>query len=159
MRESRAWVNLPTLPVMTRNRRTTLVALSAAVAAVLPSSLTAQNGSIAMTATVRARPLTLLNAALTPVPGQLLVRFDGCGNGAIAVDARTATALRRTSRVVLGASANCEPRTVALQLPSDGAGTVSWIVTLEQSDTLLSPAFAQFVVSATPAGARTAIGY
>jgi hypothetical protein len=145
---------------MTRIRRTSWVALSASVAMLLPAALLAQNASIAVSATVRARPLTLLSAARTTVPGELLVKFDGCGGGAIAVDTHTATATRRTSRVVLAATTNCTARTVALQLPSDAAGTVSWVVTLEQSDTLLSPAFAQFVVPATATAAtRDAIAY
>ena len=143
---------------MMRNRATSRV-LCAAVALLAPAVVRAQNSSIAISATVQARPLTLLGAFRTAVQGELLVRLDGCGNGAIAVDERTATVTRRSSRVVLNASANCTTRMVTLHLPSAAPSVSSFLVTLEQSDALISPSFAQFVVPATNAGTRTTLAY
>ena len=143
---------------MTRIRRTSVV-LCAIAAVATPVVVRAQNASIAVSATVQSRPLTLLGAFRTDVPGELVVRLDGCGNGAIAVDERTATATRRSSRVVLDASASCTARSVTLHLPTAAIGASSFLVTLEQSDALLSPSFAQFVVPATNAGTRTTLAY
>lgn len=139
---------------MTWNRASFV--LCGVIAITVPGLTQAQNASISVGATVRARPLTLLAAARTSAPDELAVRLDGCGRGAIAVDARTATATKRTSRNVLDASTDCAARTVTLHLPT---GAREYVVTLEQSDALISPAFAQFVVLAAVAGSRATVAY
>ena len=143
---------------MTRNRGTWSV-LCAVVALMAPSMVRAQNASISISATVQARPLTLLSAFRTAVPGDLALRLDGCGNGAIVVDERTANATRRASRVVIDASASCAARIVTLHLPTAPAAGSSLLVTLSQSDALISPSFAQFIVPATNAGTRASLAY
>jgi hypothetical protein len=142
---------------MTWNRASFLLCGITAIA--MPGTMRAQNASIVVGATVQMRPLTLLAASRTSVPDELVIRLDGCGRGEIAVDARTATATRRTSRVVLEATASCAARIVMLHLPAGARDTLHYVVTLEQSDALLSPAFAQFVVPATVAGSRATVAY
>ena len=139
---------------MTWNRASFV--LCGVIAITVPGMTQAQNASISVGATVRARPLTLLAAARTSAPDELAVRLYGCGRGAIAVDARTATATKRTSRIVLDASTDCAARTVTLYLPS---GAREYVVTLEQSDALISPAFAQFVVPAAVAVSRATVAF
>ena len=125
----------------------------------VPAAAQGQNASIAATATVQARPLTLLGAALTSVRGELRVRVDGCGSGALAVDVRTGDGTHRASRSVVHGTSACATREVTLQLPTDAPGALAYIVTLEQSHALMSPAFAQFVVPLSALGPRTTLGY
>lgn len=125
----------------------------------VPAAAQGQNASIAATATVQARPLTLLGAALTSVRGELRVRVDGCGSGALAVDVRTGDGTLRASRSVVHGTSACATREVTLQLPTDAPGALAYIVTLEQSHALMSPAFAQFVVPLSALGPRTTLAY
>lgn len=125
----------------------------------VPAAAQGQNASIAATATVQARPLTLLGAALTSVRGELRVRVDGCGSGALAVDVRTGEATHRASRAVVHSTSACTTREVTLQLPTDVPGALAYVVTLEQSHALMSPAFAQFVVPLSALGPRTTLAY
>ena len=142
---------------MTSNR-TTLV-MGAVIAIAVPGTARAQNASIGVRATVQARPLSVMDAVRTSVPGELVVRVEGCGSGALAVDARTAARTIRTSRVVLDAGAGCGARHVLLHLPTQTRGVLAYVVTLEQSDALMSPSFAQFVLPAAGAGPRTTLAY
>lgn len=141
--------------------RPLLVALTLLTVAT-PRLTQAQNsaGSVAISATVMARPLTLLAMAWTPVPGELRIQLDGCGSGALTVDARSAGTSTRTSRLPLDATTGCGSRSVTVQLPLGIQGAQEYVVTLQQSDALLSPAFAQFTLPASAvAGARTTVGY
>lgn len=127
-----------------------------------PRVTQAQNsaGSIAISATVMARPLTLLAMAWTAVPGELRIQLDGCGSGALTVDARTAGSSTRTSQQPLDATTGCGTRSVTVHLPLGIQGAQEYIVTLQQADALLSPAFAQFTLPASAvAGARTTVGF
>ena len=133
--------------------------LCGVIAITVPGLTQAQNASISIGATVRARPLTLLAAARTSAPDELAVRLDGCGRGAIAVDARTATATKRTSRIVLDANTDCAARTVTLHLPIGTRDALDYVITLQQSEALISPAFAQFVVPAAVAGSRATVAF
>lgn len=125
----------------------------------MPAAAHAQNATISVSATVQPRPLMLVDAALTAVPGELRVRVDGCGSGALSVDVRTAESTRRASRAVLESSSICTTRTVMLQLPTAVTGAKAFVVTLEQSQSLISPAFAQFVLPATSVAARASVAY
>ena len=141
--------------------RRLLPAVSALLIVAMPFAARAQSASssVVATATVLARPLTLLAMSWTAVPGELRIQLDGCGTGAITVDARTAGATTRTSRLSLDASRSCSTRSVAVQLPRGILGAPQYVVTLQQSDALLSPAFAQFTVPASPITARTSVTY
>jgi hypothetical protein len=125
----------------------------------LPGVALGQNAGIVATATVQPRPLTLRGVALTAVPGELRVRLDGCGSGALAVDVRTVTGTRQTSRAILAATPQCSTRDVTLQLPTNVAGAQAWVVTLQQSDALISPSFAQLILPVTALGARASLGF
>ena len=142
---------------MTCTRRT--VFMLCVVGTVLtPAATRAQNSSIAVTATVLPRPLTLQGAMRTGVPGELLVGLAGCGTGAITIDARNATATRRASRLVLDGSSGCAARAVTVRLPSD-PDAVSYLVTLQQSNALISPVFAQILIPAAASGPRASLAY
>ena len=125
----------------------------------MPEATHAQDASIAVTATVQPRPLLLIDVAWTAVPGELRVRVDGCGPGALSVDLRTAESVRRTSRSVLESTSLCAMRTVLLQLPSAVSGALDFVVTLEQTQSLISPAFTQFVVPASTVSSRSVVAY
>lgn len=125
----------------------------------MPEATHAQDASIAVSATVQPRPLLLIDVAWTAVPGELRVRVDGCGPGALSVDLRTAESVRRTSRSVLESTSLCAMRTVLLQLPSAVSGALEFVVTLEQTQSLISPAFTQFVVPASTVSGRSAVAY
>jgi hypothetical protein len=142
---------------MTSTHRT-LFMICVAGAILSPAVSAAQNSSIAVTATVLPRPLTLQGATRSGAPGELLVQLDGCGVGAITIDARNATTTRRASRKVLDASTGCTARTVTVKLPAD-ADAVSYVVTLERSDAVISPVFAQIVIPAAAAGPRASVAY
>ncbi len=133
---------------------------SAALCALLPATAQAQNSSVTASATVLPRPLVLVGVARTSVPGELRIRIDGCGNGALTVDSRKVNTTLRTARVVLAATGVCGARDVTLQLTA-GANTLDFLVSLEQSDALVSPSFAQIVIPAAQAfaGARSTLGY
>ena len=139
---------------------TPLAALALCVTGSLLTSpvVQAQNASIAATATVLARPLTMYGAMRSSIAGELLVRLDGCGTGAITIDAQSGTGTRRASRMVLDTRSGCHARTVSLPLPA-GRGAVSYLVTLEQTNALISPVFAQVVVPAAGVGPRTSLAY
>jgi hypothetical protein len=133
--------------------------LSALIAAVLPVAAGAQNSSITVSASVQPRPLTLIDASLTANPGELRIHVDGCGSGALTVDVRSATGAQRASRAALDATATCMRRSVLLKLPAGIAGVEAFVVTLVQSQSLLSPAFAQFVVPASLVRERAGVAY
>lgn len=115
----------------------------------------AQDGSVAATATVIGRPLMLRTVAATARPALLRVRLDGCGSGAIIVEARDADGqVARSSRVQVEASATCAARDILLPLlRGDDAGVTQFEVSLSHSNALVSPAFQQFVVTTAAAGA------
>lgn len=147
------------MPTITRSSLP-LCAVSCIVLAVAtPAAARAQNATIPVNATVLPRPLMLVDAALTAVPGELRVRVDGCGSGALSVDVRTAESTRRSSRAVLESTSICSMRTVTLQLPMAVTGAQAFVVTLEQSQSLISPAFAQFVLPATSVATRASVAY
>lgn len=147
------------MPTITRSSLP-LCAVSCIVLAVAtPAAARAQNATIPVSATVLPRPLMLVDAALTAVPGELRVRVDGCGSGALSVDVRTAESTRRSSRAVLESTSICSMRTVTLQLPMAVTGAQAFVVTLEQSQSLISPAFAQFVLPATSVATRASVAY
>lgn len=133
--------------------------LLAALGSSLPLTARAQEASIFVTATVQARPLTLVDAALTAVPGELRVRFDGCGSGALTMDVRTTEGTQRRSRAVIEPSTTCTARSVVLRLPANLTGAGAVVVTLEQSQAMISPAFAQFVVPASALVRRAGVAY
>jgi hypothetical protein len=124
-----------------------------------PRTVLAQNASVMATATVLARPLTILGLALTAVPGELQVRLDGCGTGALTVDARTQGDPVRTSRAAVTATPACGPRTQMVNLPIALTTAVEYIVTLEQSNALLSPSFSQVTLAARATSPRTTLAY
>lgn len=159
-RDSCTIQRLPTLRGMPSHRRTRML-VSAAVCMMVPAIAQAQAGSIIATARVLPRPLSLVDASRTAVPGELRVRVDGCASGALTVDARGARAVVRTTRVVLDASSGCGIRTLSIQLATAPADTREYLVSLEQSDAMLSPSFAQFIVpaSATLGTARSSLAY
>jgi hypothetical protein len=135
--------------------------VSAAVCMMVPAIAQAQAGSIIATARVLPRPLSLVDASRTAVPGELRVRVDGCASGALTVDARGDRSVVRTARVVLEASTGCAIRTLSIQLTRAPADTRDFLVSLEQSDAMLSPSFAQFIVPASAAlgTTRAALAY
>lgn len=150
---------LPTLPVMPRLHPVPWL-VSAALCTLPLATAQAQSSSIMTSATVLPRPLVLVGVSRTAVPGELRVRIDGCGNGALTVDTRSASTTLRTSRVQLSAHDTCGARDVTVQLTA-AANTLDFLVSLEQSDTLVSPSFAQIVIPAARAiaGARSTLGY
>lgn len=147
------------MPTITRSSLPLCVVSCIVLAVALPAAARAQNTTIPVSATVQPRPLMLVDAALTAVPGELRVRVDGCGSGALSVDVRTADATRRTSRAVLGSTSICTTRTVLVRLPTTVTGAQAFVVTLEQSQSLISPAFAQFVVPASSVATRPSVAY
>lgn len=158
-RHSCLGVSLPTLRVMPSCRLPVLY--SAVLLLWVPATARAQNGVIAATATVQALPLSLIGVTRTTVPGELRLRIQGCGAGAITVDARTAAGTVRTLRLPLLATNACAPRDITIQL-SEASGTTSeYLVSVDQSNSLLSPSFAQFVVPAslTRHASKTTLGY
>ncbi len=153
--------SLPTLGTMP-TLRVALVTAGAVASLLSAGKAVAQNGSIQATATVLGRPLSLLDVSRTAVPGELRMRIDGCGAGAITVDSRDAGgALRRNTRLALPASAGCGVRSVAVQLSVPTNATEAFLVSLEQSSGMVSPSFAQFVVPAAVAftGIGSTLGY
>ena len=120
-----------------------------------PCASHAQDGSVAATATVIGRPLTLSTVTATASPALLRVRLDGCGSGAISVEARGADGqAARLSRVQVEASATCAARDILLPLLRGAdAGVTQFEVSLSHSNVLVSPAFQQFVVTTAAAGA------
>lgn len=142
--------------------RVAVVTAGAVVCLLSPVRAVAQNGSILATASVLARPLSLVDVSRTAVPGELLLRIEGCGSGAITVDSRdVGGASRRTARLTLRAADGCGVRSVAVQLALPSTATEAFLFSLEQSHALLSPSFAQFVVPAAVAmtGSRSTLGY
>jgi hypothetical protein len=116
--------------------------------------------AITVSATVLPRPLTLLGASLTPIAGELQVRLDGCAGGGLSVDGHSTGGMRRIARQVLAASVPCESsRMITFRLPPASAGVYEYVVTLDQSESQLSPAFTQFVVPAAVLNPRTALGH
>jgi hypothetical protein len=136
----------------------TLFGLCLVGAVLSPASAEAQNSTIAVTATVLPRPLMLQGALRTGVPGELLIQLDGCGAGAITVDTRNSTTTRRASRMVLNPGAACTARTVTVKLPAS-VDALSYLVTLERSDALISPVFAQIVIPVAAVGPRASTAY
>lgn len=159
LRNSCLRVSLPTLSVMPRFRLS--LGCSAVLLLWVPATARAQHGVIAATATVQARPLSLIGVTRTSVPGELRLRIAGCGAGAISIDARTAAGTVRTGHVPLPATGACAPRDITVQLSAPSTTASEYLVSLDQSDTLLSPSFAQFVVPAslTRHGLKTTLGY
>jgi hypothetical protein len=151
-------MRLPTLRVMPRSRRSLLVPCLL-LGMMAPRTVLAQNASVMATATVLARPLTILGLALTAVPGELQVRLDGCGTGALTVDARLQGDPVRTSRTTVSATPACGPRSQVVALPIALTTAVEYIVTLEQSNALLSPSFSQVTLAARATTPRTTLGY
>ena len=152
---------LPTLSAMPSFRRL-LPATAALLLVAVPRATQAQSASstVMASATVLARPLTLLAMAWTAVPGELRIQLDGCGSGALTVDAHSASTTTRTSRLALDATTGCGMRAVTVQLPRSIQGAQEYVVTLQQSDALLSPAFAQFTLPASAVRAtRASVGY
>lgn len=147
------------MPSISRSPLVPCIASCFVLAVATPEETRAQNASIMVSATVQPRPLMLIDAGWTAVPGELRVRVDGCGPGALSVDLRTAASVRRMSRSVLESTNGCAMRTVMLQLPTASAGALDFVVTLEQSQSLLSPAFAQFVVPAGTLVTRSVVAY
>jgi hypothetical protein len=130
------------------------------VAAPRPAQAQSGVGTVVASATVLARPLTLLAMSWTAVPGELRIQLDGCGSGALTVDTHSASATTRTSRLTFDATPGCGSRAVSVQLPRSSDGALEYVVTLQQTDALLSPAFAQFTLAAsTVTGARKTLGY
>ena len=130
------------------------------VATPRPAQAQSAVGSVVASATVLARPLTLLAMSWTAVPGELRIQLDGCGSGALTVDTHSASSTTRSSRHTLDSTLDCGSRAVSVQLPRSIEGALEYIVTLQQSDALLSPAFAQFTLAAsTVTGARKTLGY
>lgn len=126
------------------------------------ATATAQNGSILASARVLPRPLSLMDVARSAVPGELQLRIEGCGSGAVTVDSRlSGGTVRRDLRLALPATSACGPRTVAVRLVPPSAAVTDFVVSLEQSDAMLSPSFAQFVVPATRVASnlRSTLGY
>jgi hypothetical protein len=135
---------------------------SAALCLLLPATAAAQQSTIVATATVRARPLSLLDVSRTALPGELRVRIAGCGAGALTVDARSlGGALLRTARLTIAASTECGTRSLTVLLPNPASSASEFLVSLEQSDAMLSPSFSQFVVPAAvvATGLRGALSY
>ncbi len=128
------------------------------LAACAPVAASAQSGTIVATATVLSRPLSIRDASRTAVPGELRVRVEGCTRGALTVDARTATGSIRTATHLIDGGGHCGLRTIAVQLTAAVPGTLEYLVSLEQTDALQAPSFAQFVVSLRDAG-RSALAY
>ncbi len=133
-------------------RHLSLSACAAALLWCVPATASAQSGSISVSATVLPRPLSIVDVSRTAIPGELRVRIDGCARGVLTVNARSATASVRTARHEIGAGGSCGMRTVAIQLTAASPGTIDYLVSLEQTDALLAPSFAQFIVSARDAG-------
>jgi hypothetical protein len=134
-----------------------LIALLALVLCI-PATLLAQSGTIGATATVLPRPLSIRDVVRTATPDEVLVLVDGCARGALTVDARTNTSTVRTARHLLAPGDRCGIRSVTIQLSSAEPGTVEYVISLQQSDALQSPSFAQIVVSARDLS-RRALGY
>ncbi len=147
------------MPTITRSSLPLCVVSWIVLAVATPAPAYAQNATIPVSATVLPRPLMLVDAALTAVPGELRVRIEGCGSGALSVDVRTAESTRRASRAVLESTNICTTRTVLVQLPTAVTGAQDFVVTLEQSQSLISPAFAQFVIPAGTVATRDSIAY
>jgi hypothetical protein len=136
--------------------------LASALALLVPASVAgAQQGSVAVTATVRALPLSLVDVRRTAVPGELLVRVVGCGEGALTVDARTAVGTIRTVRLPLPASSGCSMRDASIHLADLSMTASEYLVSLDHSDRLLAPSFSQFVIPAgiVRPGARASVAY
>lgn len=159
-RDSCTTQRLPTLRGMPSLRQTRWL-VSAALCAMVPALAHAQDAVITATARVLPRPLSLVDVSRTAVPGELRVRVDGCASGALTVDTRRDHVVVRTARVVLDASAGCGIRTLSVQLAAATLDTRDYLVSLEQSDAMLSPSFAQVTVPAhsTPGATRTSVGY
>jgi hypothetical protein len=141
-------------------RQLPLVA-SIVLSCALPQSVAAQNTGIVASATILARPLSVAGLAWTAVPGELRISVDGCGSGALTVDAQSATGTTRVTRLVLASTADCRRRNVALQLPvGTASGPQPYLVTLEHADVRTAPGFVQFsVIASSRPTARTTLAY
>ena len=137
------------------------LAASIVLSGALPHCLVAQHAGIIASATILARPLTVAGLAWTAVPGELRISVDGCGSGALTVDAQTAIGTTRVTRVVVASTDECRQRTVALQLPVDAlSGQQPYLVTLEHADVRTAPGFVQFrVFASTQPTGRTTLVY
>lgn len=152
---------LPTLGVMRPPRYPLLVASTLLIVAA-PRAMRAQSNTagVMASAVVLSRPLSLRTMAWTGVPGELRIQLDGCGSGALTVDARAGASLTRFSRLPLDASGGCGPRAVTVHLPLRTPDAEEYIVTLQHFDALHSAAFAQFALPATAVTrTRTTVGY
>ncbi len=152
-------ISLPTLSVMTRFRAQLLASASALLC--LPMVTWAQQASVTATATVQPLPLSLVAVRRTAVPGQLVVRIVGCGQGALTVDTRTPAGTIRTARHPIRPSSGCAARDVDIQLAEASTGTGEYLVSLDHSDRLLAPSVSQFVIPASAAWprAQTSVAY
>ncbi len=137
--------------VTSRVRRFPIAAACFLAGVLLPATGRAQNSTIVATATVVASPLSVSSVSRTAVPGELSLAIDGCGSGAVTVDARGDLGSARTNRILIPRSPSCSRRNVSVQLPLGDASVREFLVSLEQGDRLLSPSFAQFVVPASTA--------
>jgi hypothetical protein len=133
---------------MSRHRGT-LVALGAVLSTAPALAAQSASGEILVSAQVSARPLSIVGVSRTALPGTLLVTVAGCGTGTLSVDAQAPTQARRTATVRLEVTDACAPRPVLLTLAADRPDVASYLITLEQSTAMLSPAFTQFVVPAS----------
>ncbi len=140
--------------------RRLLPVAAALLAAGAPRATQAQSasGSAMASATVLVRPLTMLALSWTAA-GELRIQLDGCGTGAITVDARLAGATTRAARLPVEAGTECGLRVVIVPLPQRGLDAQEYIVTLQQSDGLLSPAFAQVTLPASAVAVRASLAY
>ncbi len=124
-------------------------ALMALSAAALPGVAYAQDVTIAATARVVPRPLTVLDIARSAVPGELRVLFSGGGRGTVTIEARTVDArVYRAARADLDPTTDGRRRAVTLRLSGDDAQVREYLLTLEQSDAVLAPAVVQIMIPA-----------
>lgn len=124
-------------------------ALTVLGAAALPHVAYGQNATVAATARVVPRPLTILDIVRTAVPGELRVQFAGGGSGTVTIEARTLDArVYRAARANLDPTSDGSHRAVTLRLTGDNAQVREYLLTLEQSDAVLAPAVLQIVIPA-----------
>jgi hypothetical protein len=156
---SRNVIGLPRLRAMSCIPRAMLgVVMATSAPVVLRAQLVSSFGSIGVSASVMARPLTLSAIAASAVSRQLLVSVDGCAQGTLAVDARLGNgATRRTSYTTIAATNNCGARTLIVQLSEQHPAAVEFMITLEQPSALGSSAFSQVLIPADHWPVRTAL--
>ena len=133
------------------------IAGAAALTLGLPLGAHAQESSVVASATVVGRPLTIRQVAGTVSGLVLRVQLEGCGGGALTIDARHSDLReRRVANQTVTPGVDCRFRDFLLPLGADSADVTEYVVSLSQPNALLAPAVSQIVV---PVVARRASGW